>query len=62
LREELDNLHKPGSYVGEIVKAMGKTKVIFKHLLFALFFETLLFLHSLHLHHVNHFLSLSRFL
>mmetsp|Transcript_81220 Transcript_81220/g.162036 ORF Transcript_81220/g.162036 Transcript_81220/m.162036 type:complete len:401 (+) Transcript_81220:56-1258(+) len=30
LREELDNLHKPGSYVGEIVKAMGKTKVLVK--------------------------------
>jgi hypothetical protein len=27
LREELDNLHKPASYVGEIIKAMGKTKV-----------------------------------
>jgi 26S proteasome regulatory subunit T6 len=30
LREELTQLHEPGSYVGEVVKAMGKTKVLVK--------------------------------
>jgi len=30
LREELQLLHEPGSYVGEVVKAMGKTKVLVK--------------------------------
>jgi len=30
LREELQLLHEPGSYVGEIVKVMGKTKVLVK--------------------------------
>ncbi len=27
LREELYHLQEPGSYVGEVIKAMGKTKV-----------------------------------
>lgn len=27
LREELYHLQEPGSYVGEVVKAMGKSKV-----------------------------------
>lgn len=30
IREELTQLHEPGSYVGEIVKAMGKLKVLVK--------------------------------
>mmetsp|Transcript_35764 Transcript_35764/g.93542 ORF Transcript_35764/g.93542 Transcript_35764/m.93542 type:complete len:403 (-) Transcript_35764:86-1294(-) len=30
LREELQLLHEPGSYVGEVVKAMGKGKVLVK--------------------------------
>ena len=30
LREELSLLQEPGSYVGEVVKAMGKTKVLVK--------------------------------
>ena len=30
LREELQLLQEPGSYIGEIVKAMGKTKVLVK--------------------------------
>lgn len=30
LREELQLLHEPGSYVGEVVKSMGKTKVLVK--------------------------------
>lgn len=30
LREELMHLQEPGSYVGEVVKAMGKTKVLVK--------------------------------
>jgi ATP-dependent 26S proteasome regulatory subunit len=30
LREELQLLHEPGSYVGEIVKVMGKKKVLVK--------------------------------
>lgn len=30
LREELMLLHEAGSYVGEVVKAMGKTKVLVK--------------------------------
>jgi 26S proteasome regulatory subunit T6 len=30
LREELTLLHEPGSYVGEVIKAMGKTKVLVK--------------------------------
>jgi len=30
MREELTQLHEPGSYVGEIVKAMGKRKVLVK--------------------------------
>lgn len=30
LREELQLLHEPGSYVGEVVKVMGKTKVLVK--------------------------------
>mmetsp|Transcript_1804 Transcript_1804/g.3789 ORF Transcript_1804/g.3789 Transcript_1804/m.3789 type:complete len:396 (-) Transcript_1804:403-1590(-) len=30
LREELFHLQEPGSYVGEVVKAMGKTKVLVK--------------------------------
>ncbi|XP_042387470.1 uncharacterized protein LOC121979546 isoform X3 [Zingiber officinale] len=31
LREELQLLQKPGSYVGEVVKVMGKSKVLVKH-------------------------------
>ncbi|RYG65799.1 26S protease regulatory subunit [archaeon] len=30
MREELLQLHEPGSYVGEVVKAMGKAKVLVK--------------------------------
>ena len=30
LREELQQLHEPGSYVGEVVKVMSKTKVLVK--------------------------------
>ena len=30
LREELTLLQEPGSYVGEVVKAMGKKKVLVK--------------------------------
>lgn len=30
LREELQLLQEPGSYVGEVVKAMGKAKVLVK--------------------------------
>ena len=30
LREELQLLHEPASYVGEIVKVMGKKKVLVK--------------------------------
>jgi 26S proteasome regulatory subunit T6 len=30
LREELQLLHEPGSYVGEVVKVMSKTKVLVK--------------------------------
>lgn len=30
LREELNQLHEPGSYVGEVVKVMGKNKVLVK--------------------------------
>lgn len=30
LREELTLLQEPGSYVGEIIKVMGKTKVLVK--------------------------------
>ena len=30
LREELQLLHDPGSYVGEVVKVMGKSKVLVK--------------------------------
>jgi len=30
LREELHMLHEPGSYVGEVVKVMGKKKVLVK--------------------------------
>mmetsp|Transcript_23653 Transcript_23653/g.39432 ORF Transcript_23653/g.39432 Transcript_23653/m.39432 type:complete len:407 (-) Transcript_23653:211-1431(-) len=30
MREELMQLHEPGSYVGEVVKAMGKEKVLVK--------------------------------
>ncbi len=30
LREELQLLHEAGSYVGEVVKAMGKNKVLVK--------------------------------
>lgn len=30
LREELYHLQEPGSYVGEVVKAMGKAKVLVK--------------------------------
>ncbi|XP_042382707.1 26S proteasome regulatory subunit 8 homolog A-like isoform X3 [Zingiber officinale] len=31
LREELQLLQKPSSYVGEVVKVMGKSKVLVKH-------------------------------
>ena len=30
LREELQMLQEPGSYVGEVAKSMGKTKVLVK--------------------------------
>jgi len=30
MREELTQLHEPGSYIGEVVKAMGKLKVLVK--------------------------------
>ena len=30
LREEVQLLQEPGSYVGEVVKVMGKTKVLVK--------------------------------
>jgi 26S proteasome regulatory subunit T6 len=30
MREELMQLHEPGSYVGEVVKAMGKQKILVK--------------------------------
>ena len=30
LREELQLLQEPGSYVGEVIKQMGKTKVLVK--------------------------------
>jgi len=30
MREELMQLHEPGSHVGEVVKAMGKTKILVK--------------------------------
>jgi ATP-dependent 26S proteasome regulatory subunit len=30
LRDELQLLQEPGSYVGEVVKSMGKTKVLVK--------------------------------
>lgn len=30
LREELQLLHEPGSYVGEVVKVMSKSKVLVK--------------------------------
>ena len=30
LREELQLLQEPGSYVGEVIKPMGKTKVLVK--------------------------------
>jgi 26S proteasome regulatory subunit T6 len=30
IREELTQLHEPGSYVGEVVKPMGKLKILVK--------------------------------
>ena len=30
LKEELQQLHEPGSYVGEVAKVMGKKKVLIK--------------------------------
>ena len=30
MREELTQLHEPGSHVGEVIKAMGKNKVLVK--------------------------------
>ena len=30
LKEELQLLHEPGSYVGEVVRIMGKNKVLVK--------------------------------
>jgi len=30
MREELTHLHEPGSYVGEVVKPMGMSKVLIK--------------------------------
>ena len=30
IREELTQLHEPGSYVGEVVKPMGKQKILVK--------------------------------
>lgn len=40
LGEELKVLHEPGSYVGEVVKVMGKSKVLVKvHILCFLAFS-----------------------
>lgn len=36
LREELQLLQEPGSYVGEVVKVMGKSKVLVKVVTFTL--------------------------
>lgn len=36
LREELQLLQEPGSYVGEVVKVMGKSKVLVKVITFFL--------------------------
>ena len=30
MREELTQLHEPGSYIGEVVKPMGKQKILVK--------------------------------
>jgi 26S proteasome regulatory subunit T6 len=30
IREELVELHEPGSYIGEVVKPMGKSKILVK--------------------------------
>lgn len=38
LREELQLLQEPGSYVGEVVKVMGKSKVLVK-VIFLLTFD-----------------------
>lgn len=47
LREELQLLQEPGSYVGEVVKVMGKSKVLVKVITFFLYTYYLgFFLHS----------------
>lgn len=52
LREELQLLQEPGSYVGEVVKAMGKTKILVKVCVCVcvrvLFFSLTLFLSYAH--------------
>ena len=46
LREELQLLQEPGSYVGEVVKVMGKSKVLVKvKKPFSLYLMTFIFLH-----------------
>lgn len=30
LREELTQLHEPGSYIGEVIKPMGQSKILVK--------------------------------
>ena len=46
LREELTHLHEPGSNVGEVVKAMGKTKLLVKViLLFCTYVVIVLLIH-----------------
>lgn len=41
LREELQLLQEPGSYVGEVVKVMGKSKVLVKVITFFSFTHTI---------------------
>jgi hypothetical protein len=43
LREELMLLHEAGSYVGEVVKAMGKTKVLVKVTAFSILCDLCLY-------------------
>lgn len=46
LREELQLLQEPGSYVGEVVKVMGKSKVLVKvHLVSLLYFFQAMLVH-----------------
>lgn len=40
LREELQLLQEPGSYVGEVVKVMGKSKVLVKVVFFKIYLFT----------------------